>query len=94
MIIMSGKTRWETPLSGLVVTLSRDEATAQSTLAQIKNHPAVTVGELQKNYLPVALENTDARPIHEWLESLPGVLQADVVFVSTETLNKKELQLY
>ena len=84
---MSQKRPWHTELSSLVVTLSTDQALAAETVRQIAEHEAITVEDAQGHYLPIAIEAVDARPIHQWLESLPGVVYVDVVFCSTEVEN-------
>ncbi len=81
---MSQKRPWHTELSSLVVTLTDDENLAASTLREIATHESITVEKAAGNYLPIAIEAADARLIHQWLESLPGVLYVDVVFCSTE----------
>lgn len=71
-------------LSGLVVTLSQDEKEAESALAAISAHDAITTEKLLGRYLPIAIEAVDTRHIHRWLESLAGVIYVDVVFCSTQ----------
>jgi len=81
---MSQKRPWHTELSSLVVTLCDDGTLAAQTVREIATHAAITVEEAAGNYLPITIEVADARPIHQWLESLPGVQYVDVVFCSTE----------
>jgi nitrate reductase NapAB chaperone NapD len=84
---MSQKRPWHTELSSLVVTLYEDRELAAHTVSAIAAHEAITVEAAVGKYLPLAIEAADARPIHQWLESLPGVLYVDVVFCSTEFSN-------
>lgn len=86
---MRQKRPWQTALSSLVVTLCDDEKIASETIQSIAGHEAITVEEAAGAYLPIAIEATDARPIHQWLESLVGVIYVDVVFCSTELPNEE-----
>lgn len=86
---MSHQRPWHTALSSLVVTLADDEKLAASTIQTIAAHEAITVEKPIGDYLPVAIEGADARPIHQWMESLPGVRYVDVVFCSTETVSEE-----
>lgn len=81
---MSKQRPWHTALSSLVVTLTDDANLAASTITDIAAHEAISVEKAIGAYLPIAIEAADARPIHQWLESLPGVRYVDVVFCSTE----------
>lgn len=85
---MSQKRPWHTELSSLVVTLCDDAKVAAKTIETIKAHESITVEKSAGAYLPIAIEAADARPIHQWLESLPGVNYVDVVFCSTEVSNE------
>lgn len=75
---------WHTELSSLVITLSGDRELATEAIARIARHPLIEAGDAEGHYLPVVIEATDARPVHHWLEALPGVAFVDVVFCSTE----------
>jgi len=81
---MSQNRPWQTELSSLVVTLAVDKAVATETIEKIRGHECISVEPTVGNYLPLAIEATNARPIHQWLESLAGVHYVDVVFCSTE----------
>lgn len=81
---MSPNRPWHTALSSLVLTLSDDEKLVAQTKELISGHESITMEEAIGDYLPLAIESADARPIHQWLESLPGVRYVDVVFCSTE----------
>jgi hypothetical protein len=89
---MRKKRPWQTDLSSLVITLSQDQETATSALKSIQGHAAISTETLIEHYLPITIEATDARPIHEWIESLPGVDYIDVVFCTT-TPPQAEAQL-
>ncbi len=86
---MSQKRPWHTELSSLVITLCDDTELATETTQTIAAHEAITAENAAGAYLPVAIESADARQIHQWLESLPGVLYVDVVFCSTEISNEE-----
>lgn len=81
---MSKKRPWHTALSSLLVTLTDDAELAASTTIEIATHDAIDIEKAIGAYLPVVIEAADARPIHQWLESLPGVRYVNVVFCSTE----------
>ena len=81
---MSQKRPWHTALSSLVVSLTTDETLAANTILEISANECITAEKAANNFLPVVIEAVDARPIHQWLESLPGVHYVDVVFCSTE----------
>ena len=86
---MSKQRPWLTALSSLVVTLNDDPELAASTISSIAAHESITAEEPVGDYLPIAIEAADARPIHQWLESLTGVRYVDVVFCSTETTSEQ-----
>lgn len=81
---MKQKRPWQTELSSLVISLSNDAELAAKTVREIADNAAITVEKQIGDYLPIAIESTDARLIYQWLESLPGVRYVDVVFCSTE----------
>lgn len=73
------------PISGLVVTLVDDLSAREVTLASLRNHPALEVGEFASGRVPVVVESLDEdedRLIWEWLHSLPGVMLVVVAFIS------------
>lgn len=75
------------PVNGLLLTLSPDERLAESARAAIAARPEVALGEPHGIYQPLAVETDDVRAaheFHEWLESLEGVGQVDVVYVGFE----------
>lgn len=87
---MRKKRPWHTELSSLVITLSADESHAAAAIEAIEAHSAVTTAARIGRYLPLTLESTDARPIHEWIEALPGVDYVDVVFCTTSASSQTE----
>lgn len=89
---MSKQRPWHTALSSLVITLSDDAELAASTTKKIASHESISVEKAIGAYLPIAIEGADARPIHQWIESLPGVRYVDVVFCSTEEFSAEEPQ--
>ena len=75
------------PISGLLITLSADEAIRSSTRDLVAKRPELTVGTPNDRWLPVALEARDdehSREVHDWLHALPGVEYVDVVSVNFE----------
>ncbi len=79
---MKAKRAWRTPLSSLLVTVTDEECVTAAFRAVLEKMEGVTVGEPVGRYLPLTIEDADARPLHEWLESLPTVVQVDVTFCS------------
>jgi nitrate reductase NapAB chaperone NapD len=75
------------PISGLVITLATPDVTVEQVRQVLAGEPSLSCGELLGDQLPVILETEDdqkSREVHDWLLSLPGVLQVDVVFVGLE----------
>ena len=71
-------------ISGLVIYLNEDEATAAAALDAIAAHPRLTLGERLNKCQPAVLEMADdreGRDVHDWLAALPGVHHTDVVYV-------------
>lgn len=81
---MSNQRPWNTCLTSLVVTLSPDPEVTARVQSEIASHESISAAPMEGHYLPIVIEDVDARSIHRWLESLPGVLNVDVVFCSTE----------
>jgi len=72
-------------ISGLVVTLVDDSSAREASLAAMRDHPALEIGDLAGGRVPVVVESVDAdedRLVWEWLHSLPGVALVVVAFVS------------
>ncbi len=75
------------PVNGLLLTLENDPDTISDVKHSIEKRPEVDAGLLSERWLPVAVDTPDARSAretHTWLESLPGVLQVDVVYVALD----------
>jgi hypothetical protein len=75
------------PVNGLLLTLSPDEHLAGRARAMIAARSGVELGEPEGIYQPLAVETSDVRAaheFHEWLESLEGVGQVDVIYVGFE----------
>jgi hypothetical protein len=73
------------PISGLVVTLVDDSSAREATLAVLREHPALEIGEITSGRVPVVVESLDEeedRLVWEWLHSLPGVALVVVAFIS------------
>lgn len=67
---------------GLALTLDIASPALADTLAVLRTRRGLLLEEpLQLPFAAVALETTDVRGEHAWLERLPGVLAVDVVFV-------------
>ena len=72
------------PVNGLLVKLSLDPLLADAALAGISKRPDAMLGDAQDRWQPIAADTPDviaAHDFHEWLESLPGVEQVDVIYV-------------
>lgn len=75
------------PVTGLLLTLSADSTSANDARERIARRPEVEVGEVAERWLPIAADTPDvkaAHDFHEWLESLSGVEQVDVIHVAFE----------
>lgn len=75
-------------ISGLVITLTDDPKVRAHAIASIEEHDRITVGDRQKNRLPVVLETESSREgsrlVRETLMDLEGVEFVDVVTVNFE----------
>jgi hypothetical protein len=72
------------PISGLVITLSEDAALRQAALAALQRQPAVSVGPLTGNRVPIVVDTIDDdadREVWEWLHTLPGIVLVNVAAV-------------
>jgi hypothetical protein len=79
------------PVNGLLLTLSPDARLADRVCGEISTRPEADLGERQGIYQPLAVETPDVRAaheFHEWLESLEGVGQVDVIYVGFEESNE------
>lgn len=79
------------PVNGLLLTLSPDKGLAERACAVISAREEADLGEAQGIYQPLAVETADVRSaheFHEWLESLEGVGQVDVIYVGFEESNE------
>jgi len=75
------------PVNGLLLTLTPDAQLAEQALREIGARHEATLGQAQGIYQPLAVETPDVRAaheFHEWLESLEGVGQVDVIYVGFE----------
>lgn len=75
------------PVNGLLITLSPDARLAARACEEIAARPETELGERQGQYLPLATDIADvgeAHDFHEWLESVEGVRQVDVIYVGFE----------
>lgn len=72
------------PINGLMVTLSADAVSASAAQEAMRLRAGLECGERQDRWLPLvtdAQDDREAREMHGWLESLPGVDQVDVILV-------------
>lgn len=72
------------PINGLMVTLSADPVSASAAQEAMRLRVGLECGERHERWLPLVTEAQDdreAREMHGWLESLPGVDQVDVILV-------------
>jgi len=72
------------PVSGIALTLHEDPTLARQALTDLRSDTRVALGDGHGRWLPVVVETPDARAArdaHAWIESLPGVVYADVVYV-------------
>jgi nitrate reductase NapAB chaperone NapD len=72
------------PVSGIALTLHEDPTLARQAMTDLRADARVALGDGHGRWLPVVVETTDsraARDAHTWIESLPGVVYADVVYV-------------
>ena len=91
---LRGKEHEEMPVNGLLLTLSPDKGLADRARQAIAARSEADLGEPHGIYQPVAVETPDVRSaheFHEWLESLEGVGQVDVIYVGFEESNETQL---
>jgi hypothetical protein len=82
------------PISGLILTINPDHPLRAQTFHKIKRRPELMLGELSGCWLPAVTETGTAgesREIHEWLTSLPSIMNVDVVSVDYEDFAALEL---
>ncbi len=75
------------PISGLVLTLNREESNQDEALSMIKQSDQIMLGPISGQKVPAVLDtpNKDEnKKSLRWLESLPGIHHIDVVYVSLE----------
>lgn len=81
------------PVNGLLLTLSPDKRLSDCARALIAERGEVRLGEARGIYQPLVVETADVRSahaFHEWLESLEGVGQVDVIYVGFEESNETQ----
>ena len=76
------------PISGLVITLSEDDDEQAEALQVLGADKRITVGERQRNRLPVVVETKStgegSRLVRRELLDIDGVVFVDVVSVNFE----------
>jgi len=79
------------PVLGAVLTLSRESAQRDGTVAALRTDDRVTLGDLAGSRLPVVLE-TDSRgedkACWEAVTRLPGVLHAELAYADFSDLHE------
>ncbi len=84
------------PISGLVVTLSNDGGEQARALKVLDDDRRLTLGELQKNRLPLVAETETigegSRLLREELKAVDGVVFVDVVSVNFEDVTGESAQ--
>lgn len=79
------------PISAVVVTLKPDEALREEALKILRADPRLTLGELQRNQLPVVIDTeTIVEGINIVREELPDV--AGVVFVHVVSVDFSDVE--
>lgn len=79
------------PVNGLLLTLTGAPHLADRACEQVAARSGVELGERSGIYQPLAVETADvqaAHEFHEWLESLDGVGQVDVIYVGFDESNE------
>lgn len=72
------------PLSGLVITWDGPLDAHAASLAELRRHPAIEVGQLGDFQCAIVVDTTDPaedRQVWDWLQALPGVAQVQIAFV-------------
>lgn len=75
------------PVNGLLLTLAEDQQLIDDVLVAVAELECIELGERTGRWQPVVVETKgtkDSHDIHEWLESLSGVVMVDVVFSSVD----------
>ncbi len=78
------------PINGLMVTLSSDAGLADEACGSMRSREGLELGERQDRWLPLVADTAsdrEARDLHAWLESLPGVDQVGVILVGFDEPN-------
>jgi len=68
-------------LSSLIVTLSDNPLLRASALASLAVRADLQLGEPGGSWVPAVLESSDPRAVFSEIETLPGVVLVEVVFV-------------
>ena len=80
------------PISGLRITLSRNQEHAQRAIDALRCEPAVEVGVRSDQHLAIVLDTPDEttnRAVWQRLHSLRGIEHVDVTFASIDPEPKK-----
>ncbi len=71
-------------LSSLIVTIAEDPELRAAALAALTQRADIELGELAGSWLPAVLESADPYGAFRELESIPGVVLVEVVFVGLD----------
>ncbi len=75
---------WDPVVGGVLVRLSGDGGLRRAALGMLEGHPGVTLGQVSGAWVVVVLEAgnaSEARDLHAWLWTVPGVEWVEVVSV-------------
>jgi len=71
------------PVCGLVAILDQDRGRARRAQEALDVHPAITLGDLQGDRLPIVTDTPtldDDKALWAWLKNQEGILHIDVVY--------------
>ena len=75
------------PISGIVVSFAGPVEQFWSTIEQLRQHPALEVGEVRDTQCAVVLDTKSKQhdqEIWDWMHELPGVTNVSVAFIGLE----------
>ncbi len=81
------------PISSLVITLTDDQALADSACESLGARPEIELGRHVANRLAAVVDSADSeadRETWQWINALPGVAHVDVVFVHFDDPPREE----
>lgn len=81
------------PVAGLTLTLHHDTQLAAGAVEEMRHKPGIEIGKGNGRWLAAVIDCEDqsgCRDLHRWIESLPGVDFADVVYVAFDEPDDEE----